>query len=187
MCVPATGSEWPPTSQFVRSLAQHLQIDRVHICSGEAQPQFWDLDINPEEHVTVSSREPIFFASDLTLEEALQKWTSTKPLVTHFMFSPTDWANRLNSQILEQIPEETTKDFQLTDLSILIGPWSIPDDAQQDTKAKGHFNFSVNGYGWPRKPKAFIEAFTGLPIVCDLTEWLVNKTFMPWKWIYEIS
>ena len=168
--------EWTPTVKFVRELMAYLELDKTDLwcCS---QPDYWD---SPED-------EPFLELADLPIEDALAQWQSSKALVTFFFMAESAWGFRVYDALSEDPRVDAPEGFAPWDVSIAIGPRSIPDYDQLETQAEFNFSVSAGGDGLPEDPDDYLEIAHENEDISSLLRYLADRSGIQWDLLMALS
>ena len=181
--LPAVASRWAPDASFVRRLVQRIGADTVYIFSGSSQADLWSID---EEEDGIAAPD-LFFESNVPVDSALRRWEAEHPFVTGMVFHSCPWSKQVSQHLWDTVPEDIRGNCHPWSPSILIGPWSVPDEAGLVIAAEGIFRLSLSGDDRPNKTAQYHALFQTSPGVREMLTWLHDATGFSWRTVLDLT
>lgn len=155
-------SEWQPDWVQLRQLLGFLDVNEIRFFTAYAGPLLWDV----EGPATLSK------ASNITLEDAIAS-VSEKAVTVSLGCKFRGWARKLATE-LETVDQELSDGFVAWDLSLYLGPYSIPDRYEERTARLARFTISLGGDGSPTDNSEYLNVVRHTNAWKELADFVQN-------------
>ncbi len=169
---------WTPNRGFVTALLEYVDATGVWCLQGYSRSLYWDdpaVLLNPE-----------FVCEDLSLMEAVDKWETGGAKVTAMHLTSGVWVDALYNSLLD-LPESLTDEYQPVDMSLRIGPSSLPDRWMRSTAGCYNFVFTLSGHGSPNDSLRYLQCFGENVVIKELLAFLHDRSGQDWGILMSTS
>ncbi len=177
--VPASDPEWLPDGRFIRALFRHLGAINVWSMSGYPIPLYWGNTAAAIERIA-------YDLTDISLGKALDTVKRRRAVTTAIRLTSLDWSNRLRDS-LAVVPESLTDGYGPWDVSLNVGPFSIPTPEHDGTMGTYCFEVKLSGHGMPNDWDEYLSFVRQDPVINELLAFLREHSGKEWEILMSSS
>ena len=178
-----------PSESFLRKILNYMDIDKIEIAAGDKREPILSRirrKLFPRSIETVSN-ESIFFENNIDLERGISLWQNSKAYSVDFLLANEGWSLDVNKECEENISLALSDGFLPWDCGITIGPWKAYDYHKGNIIAKGAFSITKSADGNPLNLKQYETAFSELPSVANMLQYLEAQSGEKWAVTCELT
>ena len=168
----STRPRWLPDGLFLLRLFEFLEVKSMWMVSGYAGTSRWNAeDPQPE----------LFSEQKIAVQRGVELFLEKRCKYTLFGLNSKGLNQRLSAQVNAVFPEELAGGFTPWDLSVGIGPFTLPDLQMERTAYRASCQVSFSGHGMPTELDTFLEMANDTHAIKELLDWLLKESKHPWR------